>query len=505
MAHTLTIYYGETAASTINLALSAAGPSGAFLGDGAGNAGYTTGIAIADVSYNASLYNDGARPRFSRYQNIYDDIEVTVSDRNTDETLKTLGKIKQALWQARYYFEESNETYSPCYIAYKPHGSTNTAYSILLGGYVDESSIDDAELINGRITVRIKLEREPFWRDYPPTMDYTTNSAQILADLTTNAKPWGSYAVSSIGGHLPALTRITFAPDGAGTIDKIVMGYRSGTTRATGPGIWELEATQIEATDGLGTNCTKTADATASPGGAGNTRVTCTFGTKTDADRITVTLPSAKPGTCRVFLRAKCNTANTVTARLKYYASITNTSGAPATWTRSSVGVVKSTDSITFSNTAWAMIDMGVVRFMDIAKTGGYGGCDNTITIAASATTTADVYFDFLFLVPCDEYYVTMSGLNSSTTFNRMLFSNIEAAGQQYPLSQALVSGVVTPTGMTGVLSAIGTGELLLPPGSGNLYWVTGNSSWQNTFTATNNCQLGLYKTQRYLTARGNG
>lgn len=509
MAHTLTIYYGETASSTISLAL-ASGTGGAFLGDGRGNGGYTPATPIADVSYNASLYNDGARPRFSRYQNVFDDIEVTVSEASTDAALVTIGNIKKALWQARYYFEESNESYKPCYIAFKPHGSTNTAYSVLMGGYVDESSMDDSELINGQITVRIRLEREPFWRNYPPTMDWLTNSSKFDA-VANNAKPWGTYAVSGVGGHIPALARVAFAPGSAGsfTMDKVVMGYRSGTTRTTyGLGVWELEATQPEIGGGLGTDCTATADATASPGGAGNTRVTCSFTTKTDADRMTVSAGGPTPGIYRVFLRAKCNSANTVTARLKYYNSWLKPVGP--NYIRIQLSATKSTTAVTFSNTSWAMIDMGIVKFQDLAKSTGYQtDIDSTITIAASATTTASVFFDFLFLVPCDEYYLSMTGLNSDGPDNQFYFSNIEPAGQQYPISLSLNTATMnyytTFFGMSRSLTAIGSGSLQFPVGSGVLVWMSGNSTWQNTFTATSNATLFVYRCQRYLTALGNG
>lgn len=504
MAHTFILADGSTGGDSVTLSI-ASGTSGAFLGNGSENNGYKPSPSIAEVSYSASLYRNSQRPRFSRYGNVTDDLEVTISAASADAVFTTIRKIEALLYKARAYFEKQFSQFEPVYIEFKPNGTTKSSYSAVFGGYVEEMALDDAALLSGLVTVRIKIEREPFWRAYQPRNFVTNFKASETQIFSGDVKPWGSQYIYGIGGDVPALARVAFGPkyDSGITIDKVVFAYRSN--RFFNGDIGNAYQDELELGN-LYTDCTATADVTASPNHTGNTRVTCTFATKTDTLRIRTSWSDDgyRNDKYRMFLRARCNSANSVTVYLKYYAK--NGLGTISTSPRT-------TTPVTFTNTSWAMIDLGVMtleraaKFMVYEPGSEYDPADPPILyveLYASATTTADVYFDILLYVPCDESYMTLSGLNSTSLKKQFYASTIEPLARGYPTA-SLFNASWQPSHHLANPAAVGTGSFHIPSGGGRLVWVAGDSNFQNTYGEAKTCTLQVYIVERYLSARGNG
>lgn len=140
---------------------------------------------------------------------------------------------------------------------------------------------------SNRVEVTLTVEREPVWED----PDYTSASimltetagAAIVYDYTAGATP------HDVLGDAPAriLPLVIRTDDTGAPLGRLWMGFRSydkhGDVDDFVP-IWECEAGT------LGTDAALAADATASPGGGGNTKVTITPGTATWAKRLTIEL-----------------------------------------------------------------------------------------------------------------------------------------------------------------------------------------------------------------------
>lgn len=136
-----------------------------------------------------------------------------------------------------------------------------------------------------RVRVQLDIEREPWWEALSATSwlgQSEASGACVVYDYTNSG-------ASPVVGDVPARIRhMTIRSDATGSrVGRLWIGLRSEDKHNTLDDfepIWECE-------DGTpGTDAALAADATASPTGGGNTKVTVTPGTATWAKRLTITL-----------------------------------------------------------------------------------------------------------------------------------------------------------------------------------------------------------------------
>lgn len=503
------------------LDLNGTGATGYFLVSSDSEFGYAPAEALADVAYAASPFRDGNMPVSQRFGNASEEINIEIVGSSADNALLLLRNLQMALRRARDYFTDPNWR-DPAFLTFKPNGATNSVYSVLYGGSLEVSrEFLDADLVTFRIRCKVRLEREPFWRAYSPALDtaytretdlYPVNYTGYPANIW-NAKPWGQLDFdagvtrANIGGDIPALARLMFTIDQAAalTLDKAVFAVSSWHRHPAKAADATFRGGLVEAENAItGTDTTKTADATANPGGGGNTRMSTLFVTTSMAERFTckgAAFNYAIPqGNFRVFARMKLSAAGSVSAKLKYYSARGPETGVPS--------VPEETTAVTFTSTSWTIVDMGLLAFERFASSIGAKGYSRSLDYVefwASKVTGAaglTLHVDFLFLMPVDDCYLTITGAGITRENTMIHASTIEPAGATYPMSLVGYQESI-PLGALNSKTAIGTGALYLPAGACSLFWISGDASWVNVFSSTNNHILQLHAVERYLNARG--
>lgn len=484
---------GGSLASAIDLALGTAGAGTHLSTD---PPGYSPMDPTPEISYNASLYTDGNRPVHSRSGNIIETIVVDIRGSSIDDAFAKLRALKKALWEARDYFQ-SPGLRSPLYLEYKPHGSTNTAYSAIINATVMEpATLLDTPLIAARINgVVITLEREPFWRERPPVRSATvTDYATQVLGATAITAQWGKLTVSggnAIPGDLEALCRLYIERNDttSNAVHEVIAGYRSvlrGGANAGNGGLIEIESGTA------GTDTSVTTDATASPG-SGNTKMQCTFATLPgQATRWGKSITSAPPGNWRVFLRARMSAGSSSSSVFLYYMGSAD-----------AVSSFRYNASVLVDDVDWKLYDLGIIPIPTTSGLPSQLATTASIAlglIADRQSGAASLDMDFLFLVPVDESYLTLSdgtlvysAAHSSYEYNNILPLQETAENMRSGAQLELLAWA---------------GDLHLPPGDGYLYVVTGhvigNNGWFNNLTGYG-VNVTLHRCALYQSARGAG
>lgn len=484
MAHTLQIN-GGTLASAIDLAL---GTAGAGYHLSADPSGYTPIEPLPETLYSASRYQDGNRPVFSRSGNIVETITVDIKGSSADDAFAKLRALKRILAEARDYMQRPGIR-QPVYLSYKPHGTTNTAYSVLVGGMVTEpmalldTPLNSYELIG----VMVTIEREPFWREKPPVRSATVTDYSAAAAAETMINPWHAVSLTgatSVPGDIDALARLELQP--TDPFDRVIAGYRSARVAGSlhsAAGVRDL----TPGNSTFGDDATQTADVTAL---SGNMCRVSFAGTPGNAVR--VTQDAGVVGSYRVFCRCKV-TSGTATLYLAHEVN----------------GVTVNNAAVTIWHTAYWFIDLGIINAprgpasLTTAASSSDLPAGSLKVNAARASGSGSLDIDLLFLMPVDEYYLTASGVGAAiggsgvTTMYR--FDNIapvRPGGQGADIAE------------TGVYPVRATGDLKLPPGDGTLYAIVGYTIAGRTEIGSNigaRSSLYLWRCARYLSARGAG
>lgn len=480
MAHTLQLY---DAVEATTLDIGQTGATGYHL------ISYSPVMSAYAEQRNSSLYTPGDFSVMGKYGNIVETITAEIVGTSRDDLFAKLRALYRFIENARDIIQTpNNRAYS--YIAYKPDSTTSTGYSTVLGGRVDVPGIDatvvtgsggEAELLSNVMTgIVITLEREPFWRGAYPDRTYSNATS---ANGTTSS-PWGMLTSTNAYGDLPA----TFAwkwYDKNGTLtSKFWLGLSSRRRKGTAynaAGLKEIESGTA------GTDTSFANDTTASPGGAGNTKATCTFGTTaTDAERVTITVAPGF-GAFRVFARCQLSAAGTVSLYVKAGSSskplMSKVSNAP----------------VTVTNTGnWKIYDLGVVYLPTIQTlTFPEISSNRLLTLSAARSAGAcSLDVDYLFLMPMDEGLVQINGavlvsLKSLITYSNML--------PNQPQSYTTEDDYMEATAMHQW-----SGDIRPPVGDFALYWLGCDSSSANVFTAAgNNYPYYLYYWNIYISPPG--
>jgi len=488
VSNALTLYGGSGTFFTYQVINGGTGTD--VLADSGG--GYAPGIYAPAVRYNASIYQDGNRPAYARSGNAVDTFTLNIVGSSVANALQMVEELQALLDEARDIALNPRRRQF-AYMALTTTGSSYANYAIIFGGVVQipntllDGTLDGAYTIEG---VVITVEREGYWRGTAPQRAATMPATDLItpsATLTTGNynSPFGTFSAGAALGNAPALAELVFSPisGGALNIGNIVVGARSTyrnyqldlTYRVWPGGILEAEAGT------LGTDASLQTDATASPGGGGNTKIRISYATATNALRLTVAQPSSYQlsGTFRVFARLKLTAAATVAI---YQAYTRNTSSSEVAGT-----------AVTFSGTSWTMVDLGLLTAetaVDRNFLQKEGVTLDAIRIYSSRSSGAgSLDVDSIVLVPADEYYLTWS-LASSTYASQatalVRASTLEPFGSgEFVALETDTGGDDKPTAHVAFPAGVGTGALYLPPVSTMTFvYIVGDSSWVNTWSA---------------------
>lgn len=475
MAHTLSIWSGGTETS-----LASTGSSAGYK-----LIRYEPTEPAPEVVYNASMFTDGNRPVFSRTGNVVEQITLDLYGSSQDHIYTMLRFLKRVMWQARDAIIYPNLR-GYVYLGYKPHGTTNTSYSIVLGGTVAEPPFDalsqegDGPILSSKmLRVVLTVEREPYWRDKPPVMSTTLSdfsTAVVTADTMT--PDWKQYNITSIGGELPALAYLKINHDASSNKSYWVMAGYSSQLRVganyNNAGVCEAESLT------LGSGVALSADAAASPG-VGNTAA---YVTPTTSYAVMVSGSRVLVGEYRVFGRVRQFSAATISMYFAWgYEGAPKTANAP----------------VTYTNGLYGLVDFGVISVptnkFTLANDQSLTGINFEVQVKRGATS-GDAYIDFIFFMPLEYYW--QSRLTSASTGEYTIYDGTipwgvlqgdahVGSGRNY---------IYNPTAKT-------QGKLMIPPGNGSLYLLIGSEYNTNYNYRTNAKLVDLYVVSRFTAARG--
>lgn len=268
---------------------------------------------------------------------------------------------------------------------------------------------------------RLQVERHPFWEEtneivYGESHSNTTGVSHVIQ--------WIRPAINTdyVRGDVRARTQIRCYPTSEVTLDRLWAGIRSDKHGDPEKfiNLWEYEDTDTVA----GTDCTAPeGDATASPGGGGNTRRRVTFATATWALRHTMELEDFTTdywdnvGRFLWLGRYKTDSATEIEVKLRF------STGGP--------GHIEG-PTISITNTAWNVFEMGECSIPTL-NVQGYGVYTQYLpqhftieTWARRISGTGDLYLDCLAPIPTDEGWLKATGMGATSASNFFLWYQTE-------------------------------------------------------------------------------
>lgn len=346
----------------------------------------------------------------------------------------------------------------------------------------------EGDMIGAKPYYNLAIERQPYWEG-ATTQNATATNMSALG---------GHLALSGLDGDAPGrLYRVTITSSLARSFTAGWFGFRSANkhgTLANFVPLWELE------NGTAGTDTALTTDATASPGGAGNTKQRCTFATEagwgaaTDY-RVSINLSSGigganyadNYGRFVVLLRAKV-TAGEAWVRLGHMYG-----GGTA---------IAKGRIVEVSATAWTIYNMGTVTIplrdlqaMPVAIRSAIYDQHQYIRVYAREETTCDLDMDCLVLIPADEYYIHVDDMWMGAGQVRQTEIGVSPLGRHYGFG---VDGTAT-TGKTPCrLDIEGRG---IPVGNIRLYGVVATAN--NDHDLSDDWDSSLYVIPRWHSLRG--
>lgn len=466
MAHTLTIT--DWAGTTTNLA-SDTSAAGYKLQQ------YFTVDPPPEVVYNTSIYVDGNRPVFARTGNIVESLVVDIYGSSRDDALNKLRYLKAAIWNARDTIVNPNlRRYT--YLSYKPDSSTNTAYSIVLGGVVTEpQNILDTNFNDNKILgVIVTIEREPYWRGIAPIRSASVTDFAINVFATWVLTPdWGRQDVTGLIGAIPGLLHMR-VESGVTALKWLVAGWsselRAGTSYNTA-GLFEAESMTP------GSGFVVSSNASASGGNQLEGALTTSFalvgtGTKT------------LHGMYRVFARLYVTGGTTGTVYL--------------TWSDINSAEVANT-AVATTVSSHSMVDLGPISVPLNPSMLLRAESTSNVTIRVYAkrnSTAGSLGFDMLFFMPLEYYW---SSLNSETySGNFIVYDNT------IPWSPWGGDAGSHASGFHLFAPSKTQGALYVPPGNGSLYLLGATNATFGNNASGNSKNINIYYVPRWAGARGN-
>lgn len=434
--------------------------------------------ATPEVYYNASPIESGARPIHSRAGNIVETIVVDIYGSSRDDALERLRYLQRILWEAR------DTAHSPhlrrmSYLSFLPDGSTNTAYSIVMGGTAPPPpgwmGADDASIVDNKIMgVTMTVEREPYWRGNAPAQSTTASDfSTLLINGSTLTPDWGRFDLSTVKGDIPGLPYLILDASATGTKPYFVVAGYSSERRAGATyddaGLYEAEGATLSG--GAATS----ADA----GSSGGSLVSYAMST---SYALFMTGTRVLNGRYRVFARTLINGSASAEVYLAY-----GDESSPSI----------SNAAVSFTGGSYRWLDLGPVSYpinTPGLRTASTSSTASFSLFAKRTGSASDLIVDFLFFMPLEYYWQSYNGTGATgqyTVYDRTIpwltFQGDAAfaSNRQYRYARTKTQGM-----------------LAIPQGNGSLYIISGTAAY--LCSLSNAKAVTLYYNPLFSSARGN-
>jgi len=424
------------------------------------------GFALKRGGYQPGMALDGV---------VSDVLTVDVIGSSHDDLAVKLQALEEYFQRARWA-NESPERYE-VWLRVQLTNETNARKMLVVGGsHGDKAGFYSPPASPGNRLV-----------DYPIVIDRLPICESNLAynlDYPNLSSVGGKGGLTIISGDVPAriAQTILYGVSGAALVE-YWWGFRSARfgTVANFVSPWECELGTV------GTDTSATTDATASPGGGGNTKLLCTFATNSAmASRFTLTpyqISSTnfeqQRGTFNLIARLKVNTGFSTRVRIA--------SGLGST--------LAYCDDVAVTSTAWKFYDLGRITLPAGGKT-AISAMQNSIIrfeaqrIAGTLAGGTGLHMDCLVPIPANEGYAHISG--GTGVLNTLW---VDALGR---------IGCFDYTGgnITGLAGTEGTNaqDYTLPIGSGGIVVVAAQQAAGSTLTDLLDFEIDYF--HRYRTLR---
>lgn len=397
---------------------------------------------------------------------------------STDDNLATEIQLLDNLILRVDRYRENPSYATPVWLHAKRFGETGERRALVKHlGYEPITAEFAAEAVDHAVRLQVEIVRGGYW-------EHLTNAGKATAtDISTLAGAFDYTAapgtdINGDGARLGIMEITTSLA--ARNYHYAWLGWRSANVHGTLTNftpLWELE-------DGVtGTDGSLVTDATASPGGGGDTKVRCTFATQEGwFTRSSIKMDSVTAnhadnyGTFLVLLRTRLTAGATAVV----YARINVNHGSDG------VSVYKGPIVEIDNTTGWAIYEMGVItipmrdlKAIPIATLAASHEGELTIYVKAQRVSGAgSLDLDCLIMMPIDEYYLYVSNLGAG--FGDTAYLTESPAGQM-----AGVSDDGTDVQTICSVSAYGAG---IPPGDGRVYGVIASITKLHSITDDWDC-----------------
>lgn len=360
-----------------------------------------------------------------------------------------------------------------------------------LGSWIDEFP----DLLEGR-TGAISITHHPFWERTEPLDAAGGTDVSILGGMT-------DYSGTDVVGDVPArlyYSRIYAAP--IWSLEEIWIGARTENkveTPANFVALWECEDGAVQ---GVDSDCTSTTDATASPGGEGNTKMQIDFDETEDwhaLGRFFIQLDDVDGGNTPdffgrflVLLRAKVNTG---VAQVRIGQFIWPFSQNQA------LGPI-----VDVSATSWTIYNLGLVRFparnrkaLSDALIGAEYDNNNAIMLNARIKSGVPVLdCDCFILIPVDEFFIHLSDAGvTSMVEGHEAFVGVSPADEHGALMIQTTGTAAVERVPQATIEGIG-----IPSGDGRLFICAAGADGAST-SFSDTVRVAVKLVPRWLSLRG--
>jgi hypothetical protein len=422
-----------------------------------------------------------------------------MADATTHDTLATdFQDLDNYRWLAREYIKDRTQEH-PVWLHAKMDNETGErralVHDIELAWRTDNVDENGLWANTNEARVRANIVRGPFWEDTTANTKTAGSNVSILGGAY-------DYSGTDVVGDAPArLYHLTFTNDAnTDEYNKAWIGFRSANKHGTlgnfDP-VWECEDYTAAYTD-----VSKSGDATASPGGAGDTKAVSDFSSSEAwqnrlvfrLDDFYTTNYSDMYGRFVVLLRAKVGASTTCEVKLRHHAS----------W--GDGNFYHEGPILEVSATSWTMHNLGTFtipvrnlhNFPLATWIDDYDLNDRFALWGRRTSGTNDLEMDCLIFVPADELFLYVDGINyegSSAIPNPTIITQspeglwavmtVQDAATDYWYSV----GAVAPQGIG------------VPVGDGRMYCVMADDDNANTLGDTYDASMQLIP--RWYNLRG--
>jgi hypothetical protein len=458
-------------------------------------AGRDAGWNAEDWRPNVALTSGNRMP-----PNVREDIRLLPSATSHDALATDFQELDNYRWLAREYIKDRTQEH-PVWLYAQMTNETAArralVYDMSLKWRTQEVDDDELWICDNRARVQMGLTRGPFWERTAATTTATGTGLSILGGAFDYTAGGGADVVGDAPARVDALT-LRVEQNTPPTYYQAWVGFRSvnkhGTIANFVP-LWELESGVAGADTAL------FADATASPGGGGNTCMRCTFaGTATWTNRVNIRLSHVTAnygdnfGRYVILLRARVDAGTTAEVQMRR--GLINDL-APGNLVQGPI--------LEVTNSAYAMFNLGTTIFptrdwhaLPLANyAASYNQQDYIFLYARRTGGAGNLYLDCIGPIPADELFLHIESARMYTS--TVLYSGIisQAPEGHWAGHSVLVDGADYFNRMP----TVSTSGLGVPIGDGRMYTWFADSDGENILTDTYQGDLTLFP--RWYNLRG--